>query len=319
MTTTERQQPLVSVCSIAYNQVQYIKECLDGIMMQQTDFKFELIIHDDASTDGTAEIIKEYANKYPEIIRPILQTENQYSKGKGILAPFVYPRAQGKYIALCEGDDYWTDPLKLQKQVDFLEANPDYSMCFHQALEKWDDCSKPMSTFSILQDKSYSSKDILRNWMIATASVCFRKNVIQSACYQEYSVNPNFIYGDIVLFQICVKLGKIYGMSDTMSVYRRHAGGAVFSESISRFYKQAIHYLELSKVFNLELRPIALKQLVRTSGMCIGYGLRTKNRSIVKKNWILLKSNIKFSELYVLHRLFRYILKGYKKYDTFVE
>ena len=117
---------LVTVICLTYNHEKYIRECIDGFVMQKTNFAYEVIIHDDASTDNTAEIIKEYQQKYPDIIIPILQTENQYSKKVPIGKTFIYPRAKGKYIALCEGDDYWIDPYKLQKQVDFLEDNPDY-------------------------------------------------------------------------------------------------------------------------------------------------------------------------------------------------
>ena len=124
--------PVVSICSITYNHANYIRDTIESFLMQKTNVPIEIIIHDDASTDGTTEIIKEYSIKFPNIIIPIIQTENQYSKGvRGIAARFTFPRARGKYIALCEGDDYWTDPYKLQKQVDFLEANPDCSLCFH--------------------------------------------------------------------------------------------------------------------------------------------------------------------------------------------
>jgi glycosyltransferase involved in cell wall biosynthesis len=125
-------KPLVSISCITYNHEPYIRECLDGFLMQKCDFDFEVLIHDDASTDGTQEIIKEYQEKYPEIIKPIFQTENQYSKGvRGMNIKFNFPRAQGKYIALCEGDDYWTDSLKLQKQVDVLEKHPEIDICSH--------------------------------------------------------------------------------------------------------------------------------------------------------------------------------------------
>lgn len=124
-------QPLVSIRCCTYNHAPYIRQCLDGFVMQKTNFKFEAIVHDDASTDGTADIVREYASKYPDIIKPIYETENQYSKQDGSLSRImnaaVSPSA--KYIALCEGDDYWTDPYKLQKQVDFLETNPEYSLC----------------------------------------------------------------------------------------------------------------------------------------------------------------------------------------------
>ncbi len=117
-------KPLVSICCITFNQKAYIKDCIDGFLMQKTNFNFEILIHDDASTDGTQEIISEYELKYPNLIKAILQLENQYSKGIKPLVKYIFPIAQGKYIALCEGDDYWTDPFKLQKQVDFLETNP---------------------------------------------------------------------------------------------------------------------------------------------------------------------------------------------------
>lgn len=124
--------PLVSICCITYNHAQFIRKCLDGFLMQQTDFPIEILIHDDCSTDGTTEIIREYKAKYPELIFPLYEEENQYQQGKaGEIDFYNYRRARGKYIAYCEGDDYWIDPLKLQKQVDFMEANPEYSVCFH--------------------------------------------------------------------------------------------------------------------------------------------------------------------------------------------
>ena len=112
----------VSVCCITYNHAPFLKKCLDGFLLQQTSFPIEVIIHDDASTDGTQKIIEEYTSKHPDIFFPLLQKENQYRKGiRGMNAKFNFPRCTGKYIALCEGDDFWNDPHKLQKQVDFLE------------------------------------------------------------------------------------------------------------------------------------------------------------------------------------------------------
>lgn len=130
--------PLVSVCCITYNHASFIRKCLDGFLMQQTDFPIEILIHDDCSTDGTTEIIKEYAAQYPDLIFPLYEEVNQYQQGKATEIDFYnYRRARGKYIAYCEGDDYWTDPLKLQKQVDFMELHPEYSVCFH-GFEEYD-------------------------------------------------------------------------------------------------------------------------------------------------------------------------------------
>ena len=121
--------PLVAIRCITYNHEPYIRDALNGFVMQKTNFPFVAIVHDDASTDGTAEIIREYAAKYPNIIKPIFETENQYSKHDGSISRIMaeaQERSGAKYIAMCEGDDYWTDPNKLQKQVDFLESHPDY-------------------------------------------------------------------------------------------------------------------------------------------------------------------------------------------------
>jgi glycosyltransferase involved in cell wall biosynthesis len=129
--------PLVSICCITYNHEKYIQQCLEGFLIQKTTFLFEILIHDDASTDRTADIIREYETKYPDIIKPIYQTENQYSKGVIVSAVYNWPRAKGKYIALCEGDDYWIDSYKLQKQVDFMEANPEYDWSILTIIVYW--------------------------------------------------------------------------------------------------------------------------------------------------------------------------------------
>ena len=124
-------RPFISISCITFNHEKFIRNALDGILMQETTFPVEILIHDDASTDNTSKIIQEYERKYPDIINPIYQSENQYSKNIRIGPNFQYPRVKGKYYAPCEGDDYWIDPYKLQKQVDFLEANLEYVICGH--------------------------------------------------------------------------------------------------------------------------------------------------------------------------------------------
>ena len=122
--------PLVSVSLVAYNASAYIKDAIEGCLMQQTSFPFEIIIHDDASQDQTPQIILDYASNFPDKIIPIIQTVNQFSQGHEINAKINIPKARGKYIAFLEADDYWIDPLKLEKQVDFMEKHPEVSMCF---------------------------------------------------------------------------------------------------------------------------------------------------------------------------------------------
>lgn len=126
---------LVSIDCITYNHENYIAKALESFIMQKANFDFEILIHDDASTDRTPDIIREYQRKYPDIIKPVFEKENQYSKGENKRICYVYNhiRAKGKYVAMCEGDDYWIDPYKLQKQVDFMENHLDCSMCFHSA------------------------------------------------------------------------------------------------------------------------------------------------------------------------------------------
>lgn len=213
--------PLVSISCTTFNHEPYIRQCLEGFLMQQCNFKYEILINDDASTDGTQEIIKEYREKYPEIIKPNFQTENQYSKGvRGMMPRFNFPRAIGKYIALCEGDDYWTDPLKLQKQVDFLEANPDYALCFHPIK-----ILKPDGTlvddFITKVPENYELRENLASGdnYIHTPSVIFR-NVIEK---YPPELGQSTI-GDYFLYIILTEKGKIKMLEDSMAVYRFGVG-----------------------------------------------------------------------------------------------
>ena len=211
---------VVSVSCLTYNHAPYIRQCLDGFMMQKTDFAFEVLIHDDASTDGTAEIIKEYEARYPDVIKPIYEEENQWVKGRRGSAVFNFPRARGKYIALCEGDDYWTDPLKLQKQVDFLEQNPLYVMCSHrydyyyQLNDTYDDNHNDTS-------RSYSLDFLLEGgWLFHPLTVMFKRSAIKNSAYYDCKVSM-----DAVLFYFILKQGPGYYLKDNMAVYRVHNGG----------------------------------------------------------------------------------------------
>ena len=217
--------PIVSICCLTYNHEPYIRQCLDGFMMQKTDFPLEILIHDDASTDKTADIIKEYEAKYPNIIKPIYQTENQYSKGIKISASYNFPRAQGKYIALCEGDDYWTDSNKLQKQVDFLEANDDVSMCFHNANMINTEGNKIGDHKRYHSDQYVPVEDIIWGGGIfcPTASIIFRTQYVKSG-YPDFCLNCHV--GDYPLQLYLSVRGKVYYFDSEMSVYRRGMPGS---------------------------------------------------------------------------------------------
>jgi len=213
-------KPLVSVSCITYNHEKYIEDAIEGFLIQETSFPFEILIHDDASTDNTANIVREYAEKYPNLIKPIFQTENQYSKGGGISSKFNFPRAKGEYVALCEGDDYWTDSLKLQKQVDFLEGNPDYSACVHQSKVIYEYSTKQSHVFREGVNDILCLADMLEGRVFHTASVLFRTHIIK-----KHSLPLNITAGDRALNFLLVSYGSIRFLPDTMCVYRKNEGG----------------------------------------------------------------------------------------------
>lgn len=235
--------PLVSISCITFNHARYLRECFDGFLMQQTNFAFEVVIHDDASTDETKAIIEEYTQKHPTIFYPMYQTENQYSKGvRGFMAKFNIPRAKGKYIAFCEGDDYWTDPNKLQKQVDFLEANEDYIACFHNAWIENSIENKRYEYHPWKESRAITSKEVIEigGYIFPTAALVFRK----SAKIQPLE---NCSAGDLSIALDLLSQGKFYYFNDFMCVYRRHENG-IYSGIIK----------DLEKMQKLQISVISL-------------------------------------------------------------
>lgn len=215
----------VSIVCNVYNHEKYLRDALEGFVTQKTDFPFEVLVHDDASPDSSADIIREYEAKYPDIIKPIYQTENQYSQKIPINITYQIPRIRGKYVAVCEGDDYWTDPLKLQKQVDFLEAHPDYSLCACSV--KWLDMrtGKALNRRCVDEDLDVTMEDLIMQRTDRTfqyASVLLRAEIF--CCRPEWM--KVFRVGDVPLTLHAANCGKVRMLADTMAVYRSHTPGS---------------------------------------------------------------------------------------------
>lgn len=225
----ETKEPLVSVCCITYNHVPFIRKAIEGFLMQKTDFPIEILIHDDASTDGTTEIIREYETKYPDLIFPIYEEVNQYQNGHaGDIDFFNYKRARGKYIAYCEGDDYWTDPLKLQKQVDFMEANPEYSVCFHTFRNHFvntDEYVEARSTKFLMERNAIDGMDIdvetyFKKWYTQPMTMLFRMSSFSFEWQKRYKY-----YRDMHEIYHLIKNGKCRLMNFDGGVRNVHEGG----------------------------------------------------------------------------------------------
>lgn len=243
----------VTVICLAYNHSKYIRKTLEGFVSQKTNFRYEIIIHDDASTDGTAQIINEFALKYPEKIRAILQNENQYSQKISIWTTHIVPLVNGKYVALCEGDDYWTDFDKLQKQYDILESNPQCSMCTHQT-EKIHEDGTPMNKLMPripVKGGELGIQDFLnieRFYPFHTSSYFMRSDL-----WRDFHNNPPEFrklvnVGDRPLLLHMVSKGNIYYLPVCMSVYRIFSIGSWSSRNKNDASKVLEHH---QKIFNM--------------------------------------------------------------------
>ncbi len=254
-------KPLVAIRCITYNHEAYIRDALEGFVMQQTNFPFVAIVHDDASTDNTAEIIREYAERYPEIIKPIYETENQYSKHDGSLARIMNDASDAtgaKYCALCEGDDYWTDPLKLQKQVDFLEAHPDYSMCFGNAIEHWEDGLKEDRIVCDLSEGAISPLELYARWVAPTATILYRSFLSQTEMAKRANLISKPAFGDIQIAINAGFIGKLWYFNELFSIYRK-TGSGMSSVIGNNPWPHIRTRLQLSKIYGKEYIEIDKK------------------------------------------------------------
>jgi glycosyltransferase involved in cell wall biosynthesis len=277
--------PLVSVCCLTYNHSKYIRDAINGFLIQKTDFPIEILIHDDASTDGTADIIREYEAKYPDLIFPIYQTENQHFKGNKP-GKINRDRAKGKYIAICEGDDFWTDPLKLQKQVDFLESNIDYGLVYTRYKIREEQKLKPDIIFKSTGHSGDVLLDLIRKNFIATLTVCFRKDLLEKIDTDEIYFEK-FIMTDYPIWIQMAKISKIYFLDEITSTYR------LIGESLS--HSKSFERQEKFLLSNLKVQLYYIKKFNLSGIIDIG-GVESANYEIILKTCFFLDEYHKAKE-----------------------
>jgi glycosyltransferase involved in cell wall biosynthesis len=278
------ENPKVSVCMMTYNHERFIAQAIESVLEQKTVFDFELVIGEDCSTDGTRKIVAEYARKYPEKIRAMFRETNL-----GMTANFLQTLSEcrGHYIALLEGDDYWTDPLKLQKQVDFLDVHPLYSLCCHcykiydEESKNWDPDDGNQTLFADAGEGKDITVDIFFNyridWLIHPLTVVFRKEMLDigiSAKYKHFS--------DVPLFYHLIAKGKGRRFNFIGGVYRRHRGG-IFSKK-SAIEKAEWIYLAYKELYEACTTPFIKKAYLAAYTNFIYCTIRNTKRPYLKKS-----------------------------------
>lgn len=220
----------VLIKCMTYNQEEYIEDALKGFVRQKTNFPFCALVVDDCSTDSTAEIVKQYELDYPDIIKGIYLPVNMY--GNPEKQNYIKPwEERAQYIACCEGDDYWIDDYKLQRQVDFLDTHPEYMMHFHNALVRYQNHNRPDRLISNFQSGDFDTALLFEKWQLPLASVLFRNEILYS---KELAELNKVKRGGFCLFIAASLLGKVYGLSECLSIYRKNDGGV--SNSMSAAY-----------------------------------------------------------------------------------
>lgn len=266
--------PLVAIECLAYNHGPYIRQCLDGFVMQKTDFPFIAIVHDDASADDTAKIIREYAQNYPDIIKPILETENQYSKKDGSLGRIIKKAIPEdvKYIALCEGDDYWTDPYKLQKQINYMESHPECVLT-HTGFSYLENGKTTIAEKEGEKIKEISDSKIIfnilngNNYRIQTCTAIYRLATYYTILPQLKKINGLFLMGDTPLWVNLLQCGTIHYIDSPTSVYRIGNDTASHPKSLKSILRFNLSCAEMrvyySSLCNSAEQDLFAKQLVK--------------------------------------------------------
>lgn len=312
---------LVTVCCTVYNHEKYLESALIGFVNQETTFSYEVIVHDDASTDNSAKIIKRYEEKYPDIIKAIYQKENQYSKGVRIFDTFIVPSINGKYVSTCEGDDFWTDTKKLQKQVDFLEANIQYTACVHNT-EKW----SMRTGGKELMFQNERDKDIDVIHALQGGGACYHTS---SLMYRvEYATKrPEFFYklktvGDYPLAIYLTLSGKVRFLNEAMSVYRSETEFSWTKQHIHNQKKMIELYLEICEMlktvneytdgqYSFDIEKLILNNKYKIEELRENYKvLKTKPYINIYKD-----KNLEYKIKYFLKKTFPNVYHMFRKKD----
>lgn len=297
--------PVVSVCCTTYNHEGYISQAIDGFLMQETDFPFEIIIRDDCSTDKTADIVREYAEKFPTIIKPIFEIENQYSKGVKPM-PVVYKKAVGEYFALCEGDDYWTNADKLSRQIYFLQNNLKYSFCWTRfktldAISGIEENDRNEKYFTKITEEGveFSLDHFCRQgWHIGMQTLVYRKEAF------NYEVSKNAYYKDIFMISDFLNKGVGYCLSGFCAIYRIHDGGVYSGASDWDGAVQGANtYREIASAFSNQ-KMLRQKYFLYSNRLLIKCLLKSEFKLFIKE----FKNRLFFQSGYELTVSFFYAL-----------
>lgn len=274
---------LISVVTITYSHDKYIVDTIEGILKQNYNGPIEFIIANDNSPDNTDIIIREYLEN-TVIPQNIEIKYTCHKENKGVISNFNWAlmQSQGKYIAICEGDDYWTDPFKLQKQVDFLENNSEYVACYHNAIINYVDKKNKNHLYNkINESRNVSLEEIINNWSVPTASIVMRKKVIDNLP----DWRNNIYSGDYTLILLCLNIGKLYFINEVMSVYNVSLKGSSVSSQIkgnSTFvFNEHIKLLKYFNEYTNEVYISIIKKRIKSLNNEIAY-YELKEKGVVK-------------------------------------
>jgi glycosyltransferase involved in cell wall biosynthesis len=310
-------RPIISVCVQTYQHVNYIKQCLDGILNQKTDFDFEILLGEDASKDGTREICMAYAENYPDKIRLFLHhRENNISIGGQPTGRFNFLfnlySAKGKYIAMCEGDDYWTDPLKLQKQVEFLEENKACSFCFTKAKKVFEEQNGSSQIYpKNINKQIFTASEYLDFTTTATCSVLF-KNLLK--LYDIKFPVLQHLQGDFILYCHLLHYGKAGALDEVTCVYRKHAQGVSYINNAKHYLFNRIKQLKVEENYFIskEVKAGINKQYV----LHINKFLNLYPEDLEKVNY--LRKELLLSRYYYKLKSKKMLVKIYKKLKSLI-